>query len=77
MTISNFDLIIFCIILFHFSNLYKISKLKWADRKITDLIFLNLSKVSFFMNMESLGTVCHHRTVNTSLLLAHTARHCI
>ncbi len=26
------------------------------------------------MNVESLVTVCHHRTVNTSLLLAHTAR---
>jgi hypothetical protein len=26
------------------------------------------------MNMESLVTACHHRAVNTSLLLAHTAR---
>jgi len=25
------------------------------------------------MNMESLVTACHHRAVNTSLLLAHTA----
>jgi hypothetical protein len=26
------------------------------------------------VNMESLVTACHHRAVNTSLLLAHTAR---
>ena len=26
------------------------------------------------MNMESLVTACQHRAVNTSLLLAHTAR---
>ncbi len=26
------------------------------------------------MNMESLVTACHYRAVNTSLLLAHTAR---
>jgi hypothetical protein len=27
--------------------------------------------------MESLVTACHHRAVNTSLLLAHTARRSI
>ena len=26
------------------------------------------------VNVESLVTTCHHRAVNTSLLLAHTAR---
>ena len=29
------------------------------------------------VNMESLVTACHHRAVNTSLLLAHTARRSI
>ncbi len=29
------------------------------------------------MNVESLVIVCHQRTVNTSLLLAHTARRSI